>query len=189
MSSAPDFQRQAAQLLADELSNRGLHTVAQDEILSGEASNPRDQAALAVISQVLATAHAQRAVSGEGLRQVGYMDEGLVPLLPFTDSCVLSLRAILRRDPESGHDRPVFVPISAQDKDNMGWKASTDEQGPSPTVSEQEAFEAWAQENGYDMSTHPLHWLFLDEKTYAARQGWKAGLVYQSSSRAQSHCT
>lgn len=43
---------------------------------------------------------------------------------------------------------------------------------------EAEAFEAWAAGQKYDMQTHPLHWLFLNERTYAARQGWKAGLDF-----------
>jgi hypothetical protein len=43
---------------------------------------------------------------------------------------------------------------------------------------EQHAFEAWASANGYDMHEHPLHYLFMDHKTDAARQAWKAGLTY-----------
>ncbi len=43
---------------------------------------------------------------------------------------------------------------------------------------EQEAWEAWAKSERHDMSEHPLHYLFLNERTNAARQGWKAGLVY-----------
>lgn len=43
---------------------------------------------------------------------------------------------------------------------------------------EQEAFEAWAKRDRYDMALHPLHWLFLNERTNAARQGWKAALAY-----------
>lgn len=43
---------------------------------------------------------------------------------------------------------------------------------------EQDAFESWAAGEKYDMTTHPLHWLFLNERTYAARQGWKAALEY-----------
>ncbi|WP_448677313.1 hypothetical protein [Delftia acidovorans] len=43
---------------------------------------------------------------------------------------------------------------------------------------EQEAFEAWAQRERYNMEQHPLHYLFLDTETDAARQGWKAGLLY-----------
>lgn len=43
---------------------------------------------------------------------------------------------------------------------------------------EQWAFEEWAKGEKYDMKTHPLHWLFLDAKTYAARQGWVAALNY-----------
>lgn len=43
---------------------------------------------------------------------------------------------------------------------------------------EQLAFEAWAKLERYDMHEHPIHYLFLDPKTYAARQGWKAALNY-----------
>lgn len=43
---------------------------------------------------------------------------------------------------------------------------------------EQEAFETFAKADKMNMQTHPLHWLFLDPKTYAARQGWKAALEY-----------
>jgi len=39
-------------------------------------------------------------------------------------------------------------------------------------------FEKWAQSKNYDMHEHPLHYLFLNEKTYAARQGWKSALEY-----------
>jgi hypothetical protein len=56
--------------------------------------------------------------------------------------------------------------------------------GKVPTVcdgKEQDAFEAWAAGEKMDMSCHPLHWLFLNEKTYSARQGWKAALEYVGS--------
>jgi len=43
---------------------------------------------------------------------------------------------------------------------------------------EQDAFEAWAKSQKYGMKTHPLHWLFLDRETYAARQGWSAAIRY-----------
>lgn len=43
---------------------------------------------------------------------------------------------------------------------------------------EQEAWEAWARVQRFDMSEHPMHYLFLNERTDAARQGWKGGLVY-----------
>ena len=43
---------------------------------------------------------------------------------------------------------------------------------------EQDAFEAWAKDNHYDMELHPLHWLFLDARTSAARDGWAAGLAH-----------
>ena len=43
---------------------------------------------------------------------------------------------------------------------------------------EQDAFEAWAKDNHYDMELHPLHWLFLNARTSAARDGWAAGLAH-----------
>lgn len=50
-----------------------------------------------------------------------------------------------------------------------------------PTVcdgKEQDAFEEWAKGEKMDVNTHPLHWLFLDKQTYAARRGWEAALNY-----------
>ena len=46
------------------------------------------------------------------------------------------------------------------------------------TWEDQQAFEAWAQGERYEMHQHPLHYLFLDAKTNAARQGWKAALQF-----------
>ena len=43
---------------------------------------------------------------------------------------------------------------------------------------EQDAFEAWAKGERFVMDTHPIHWLFLNSETNAARKGWKAGLVH-----------
>jgi hypothetical protein len=43
---------------------------------------------------------------------------------------------------------------------------------------EQDEFEAWAKNAKFDMEQHPLHWLFLNERTAAARRGWKAALRY-----------
>jgi hypothetical protein len=53
---------------------------------------------------------------------------------------------------------------------------------PAPRISaealaETDAFERWASEH-YNLSKHPLHYLLLDEKTYHARQGWKAALQW-----------
>lgn len=36
------------------------------------------------------------------------------------------------------------------------------------------AFVRWAVAEGYDMTSHPLHFLFLNERTAAARKGWNA---------------
>jgi hypothetical protein len=46
------------------------------------------------------------------------------------------------------------------------------------TWEDQQAFEAWAQGERYEMHQHPLHYLFVDPKTNAARQGWKAALQF-----------
>lgn len=43
---------------------------------------------------------------------------------------------------------------------------------------EQDAFVNWARSNGYDMCEHPLHFLFLNDKTDTARQAWKAAIEY-----------
>ncbi len=50
---------------------------------------------------------------------------------------------------------------------------------------EQHAFISWAESEKYDMSEHPLHWLFLNERTYAARQGWVAAIRYVNDRRAE----
>ncbi|KWT88038.1 hypothetical protein G6L26_007575 [Agrobacterium radiobacter] len=43
---------------------------------------------------------------------------------------------------------------------------------------EQRAFESWAEGKRHDMSCHPLHYLFLNAETNAAREGWNAALRY-----------
>jgi hypothetical protein len=43
---------------------------------------------------------------------------------------------------------------------------------------EQDAFEEWALGQRYKMDLHPMFYLFLETKTAAARDGWKAGLEY-----------
>jgi len=56
--------------------------------------------------------------------------------------------------------------------------------GEIPTVcdgKEQEAFEKWAAHNRFNLSEHPLHYMFLDSKTDAARQAWKGALEYVGS--------
>jgi hypothetical protein len=45
-------------------------------------------------------------------------------------------------------------------------------------------FEEWAAGQKYDMTEHPLHYLFTDTKTYHARQGWKAALRYVAEATA-----
>lgn len=52
---------------------------------------------------------------------------------------------------------------------------------PLPSVcdgKEQYAFEEWAKSEGYEMEEHPLHYIFMDQRTAAARYGWKAALRY-----------
>jgi hypothetical protein len=48
-----------------------------------------------------------------------------------------------------------------------------------------EAFEDWATAERYDMTEHPLHYLFLDKRTYAARAGWRAALAYARKVRVR----
>lgn len=50
---------------------------------------------------------------------------------------------------------------------------------------EQAAFEAWAKESRYEMDQHPLHYLFLDPKTDAARQGWKAAMAFMRAAATE----
>lgn len=52
---------------------------------------------------------------------------------------------------------------------------------------EQPAFEAWAKSERFDMHEHPLHYLFMDPKTDAARQGWKAGLNHAIERMKSAH--
>ena len=47
------------------------------------------------------------------------------------------------------------------------------------------AFVRWAEKAGYDMTCHPLHFLFLDQKTNAARMGWKAAVEHYNPQPAQ----
>ncbi len=47
-----------------------------------------------------------------------------------------------------------------------------------PCEGEQYFFEEWAKKERMDMTEHPLHYLFMDPKTSAARDGWKAGVAY-----------
>lgn len=63
--------------------------------------------------------------------------------------------------------------LSAQVQDVAGWKPKE-----IATWEDQQAFEAWAQGERYEMHQHPLHYLFMDTKTNAARQGWKAALQF-----------
>lgn len=46
-------------------------------------------------------------------------------------------------------------------------------------------FVRWAVKSGYDMTSHPLHFLFLNEKTDAARAGWKAAIEQYSLTSPQ----
>ena len=41
-----------------------------------------------------------------------------------------------------------------------------------------QAWETWAKDGRFNMDEHPLHYLFLDRETAAARKGWKAGLEF-----------
>jgi hypothetical protein len=43
---------------------------------------------------------------------------------------------------------------------------------------EQDAFEQFLRDRKMSTITHPIHWLFLDAKSYAAREAWKAAISY-----------
>lgn len=49
---------------------------------------------------------------------------------------------------------------------------------------EQEAFEAYARRQRMNLDRHPLHYVFLDEKTATAREAWRNAL-YDASQRLQ----
>lgn len=180
MSSSPDFHRQALELLAAEFASRGWPTAAKEEILSGFVPSPRDQAALAVIARVLEQAHHRALGEAAGMEIIGFMDEGQACVLPVADSCVLSLNVVLSRDAYDDRRYPVYVPASSCPGRVRPPASLAPESIPAGPQREQDAFEEWARSAGFDMSQHPLHWLFLHEETYAARQGWKEGLVYVS---------
>lgn len=46
---------------------------------------------------------------------------------------------------------------------------------------EQEAFERYAESKRMDMTQHPLHYLFLSDRTATARDAWKAAITYCTS--------
>ncbi|MDP9854552.1 hypothetical protein J2854_001737 [Agrobacterium tumefaciens] len=65
-----------------------------------------------------------------------------------------------------------YIP-AAQVQDVAGWQPKE-----IATWEDQQAFEAWAQGERYEMHQNPLHYLFMAPKTNAARQGWKAALQF-----------
>jgi hypothetical protein len=69
--------------------------------------------------------------------------------------------------------RDVWNAMCKNSNPTIGWELSHDSE------EEQKAFEDWAKSNNYDMKEHPIHYLFLDPKTYSARSGWKAGRLYE----------
>lgn len=76
-------------------------------------------------------------------------------------------------------DTVIFFPLSMwMQAGLMGLALREDLLPKSNDGAEQIVFESWACREGYDMTKHPLHWLFLNPKTYAARQGWKAGIEH-----------
>lgn len=58
-------------------------------------------------------------------------------------------------------------------------------QPPHQNREEQRAFESWAEGVGLPMEQHPLHYLFLDPVTHAARQAWKAALEHAALTEAK----
>jgi FtsZ-binding cell division protein ZapB len=50
---------------------------------------------------------------------------------------------------------------------------------------EQKAFEQYAKEQRLDLEQHPLHYLFLDDKTNTARNAWRECLNYVAAQLRQ----
>lgn len=82
-----------------------------------------------------------------------------------------ALMAMATADAKIGEATMMLTVSALSAREPQGWPKVCDGK-------EQDAFEAWAASEMYDMTQHPLHWLFLDPRTYAARQGWKAAIEY-----------
>ncbi|MCK2149470.1 hypothetical protein MYE70_10370 [Marinobacter alexandrii] len=54
---------------------------------------------------------------------------------------------------------------------------------------EQYAFEDFAKSQNMDMHEHPLHYLFLNPETDAARKGWKAAIEYCRAATLSTNAT
>jgi len=85
-------------------------------------------------------------------------------------SMVAACRALAARGADHSPEAGTMVSGAGQGE-AVSWPSACD-------GVEQPAFEAWAKIQRFDMAEHPLHYLFLDAKTDAARDAWKAGLTY-----------
>ena len=77
--------------------------------------------------------------------------------------------------------KPKHSPLPEHVASPLRSTAEAGEEAKMPAVCdgiEQDAFEAWAEANRFVMDTHPLHWLFLNPETHAARDGWKAAIEH-----------
>lgn len=84
---------------------------------------------------------------------------------------------------------PVYMVTYAGADPSRGYVYVREDTRPAPAATdtglvsncdgkEQEAFETWAKTKRYDMHEHPMHYLFLDPKTNAAREGWNEAIRY-----------
>jgi hypothetical protein len=88
---------------------------------------------------------------------------------------VVQLRAEVERLKQSRDD---WKKVAEQRGDEIQASRPRAQESTLPNIpglaADPSAFVRWAEPKGYDMTSHPLHFLFLNERTYAAREGWNA---------------
>ena len=98
---------------------------------------------------------------------------------------LMELRATINT-PLLGNMPPNPVRVLMDEVQAQHDKAQEPAQEPIPGLEEDPSnFVRWAEKAGYDMSCHPLHFLFLDKETHAARMGWKAAIEQYSLTSPQ----
>jgi hypothetical protein len=82
------------------------------------------------------------------------------------------------RDAHEGEGDPCFVPAAKGDPGAFPVYAAPASLPNNCDGKEQYAFEAWAKSQHMNMHEHPLHYLFLDPQTDAARRAWSECIRY-----------
>lgn len=153
---------------------RGLHVSADKAFIEKIAAD-----GFAVRPLVFADTQPARAQGGQPENPVAWVSRELV-----NGDCVGSMAY---REKNGDDQAPVYSRAQGGQDLAMacaycgGAEKVPAQQGSVPEVcdgKEQEAFEVYASRKGYDMAQHPLHYLFINDKTNAARQAWKAAISY-----------